>query len=273
MKAFLIWLLAAFAAPPAAAPPAQQQMSGAEAAAVHQAAERGALIYAYDQAAWHGTDDLAAKMPDYQTRVGGWIVDGPAEAPELVFFDKNEADPQALFVADFRDNRLVSSKVLGPADSRTLSPARKALIAALRTAKRALVQSGFKACKPELFNSVVLPPAKAGDPILIYFLTPQTVTQSVPFGGHYLFEIGPDGKVVGQRRFTNTCLEMPLNPPDGAKSAGIGVTHLLDPVPTEIHVFTSLTTHLPVFVATASNKHLWKVDGSAIGIVTWDIAH
>jgi hypothetical protein len=272
MNAFLIWLLAAIAPAPPAATPAPQ-MTAAEMAGVKQAIDRGTLIYAYDQAAWHGTDDLAARMPDYPTKVGGWIVDGPAEAPELVFFDKNETEPQAVYVADFRNNRLVSSKVLGPADDRALSAARKALIAALRTARHALVQSDFKACKPHPFNSVVLPPAKAGDPILVYFLTPQTQTDAVPMGGHYLFEIGSDGKVRGQRRFTKTCMEMPLGAQGGGKTEGIGMTHLLDPVPTEIHVFTSLTSHLPVYVGTASNKHLWKVDGPTISLIAQDITH
>ena len=87
MNAFLIWLLAAFAAPAPATPPVALPMSVTEAAAVHRAEERGTMIYAYDQAAWHGTDDLAAKAPDFATKVGGWIVDGPEEAPEIVFFD------------------------------------------------------------------------------------------------------------------------------------------------------------------------------------------
>jgi hypothetical protein len=272
MNGFLIWLLAGFAAP-AATPAPVLQISAIEKVGIQQALERGTLIYAYDQAAWHGTDDLAAKMPDYPTKVRGWIVDGPAEAPVLIFFDKNEADPRAVYIAQFRENRLVSGKVLGPADDRTLTPPRRAMIAALRTATQALVHSGFGACKTQPFNTVVLPPAKADGPIVVYFLTPQTATDAVPFGGHYRFEIGPDGKVHGQRRFTNTCLEMPLHPPGGEQSAGIGVTHLLDPVPTEIHVFTSLTTHLPVFVAITSNKHLWKVDGATIGLIAQDVTH
>src|SRR5689334_10306230 len=100
MNAFLIWLAVALAPPAAATPP--PQMSETEAVAVRQAEERGAMMYAYDQAAWHGTDDLMAKLPDFASRVGGWVVDGPAEAPELVFFDRDEADPHAIYIADFR---------------------------------------------------------------------------------------------------------------------------------------------------------------------------
>ena len=84
-------------------------MSESEAAAVRQAEQRGAMIYAYDQAAWHGTDDLRAKMPDFAGKVGGWIVDGPAEAPELVFYDKNAADPHAVDVAAVSDEELAKN--------------------------------------------------------------------------------------------------------------------------------------------------------------------
>ncbi|HEX5182486.1 MAG TPA: hypothetical protein VFW19_04965 [Allosphingosinicella sp.] len=278
MNAYLIWLLAAFAAPAAApaapaTPPAALPMSDAEAAAVHRAEERGVIIYAYDQAAWHGTDDLAAKMPDLATRIGGWIVDGPKETPEIVFFDKDEADPHAVYVADFRDNHLVSSKLLGPNDDRTLSESRKRLIAARRTATQALVRSGLGACKPQPFNTVVLPPATPGGSTLVYFLTPQTRTDAVPLGGHFLVEVGPDGKAGAPRRFTNSCLEMPLNPPGQARPVGLGVSHLLDPVPTEIHVFTSLTIHMPLFVDTEPSNSLWEVDGTKIRLMTRNVGH
>jgi hypothetical protein len=269
MKFLLLWLLAAFVLAPATpAPTPALHISDSETAAIRQASERGTLIYAYDQAAWHGTDDLTAKMPDFATKVGGWIVDGTALTPQLVFFDRNEADPQAVYVADFRDNRLVSGKVLAPSDDRSLSPARKALIAARRTAMQALGESGLRKCKAEPFNTVVLPPEKTGAPILVYFLTPQTRTDAVPVGGHFLVEVGPDGKARPPRRFANTCLEMPLHPPGEGQPAGLVVTHLLDPVPTEIHVFTALTIHLPLFVATTSNDSVWEVDGSRIRLVS-----
>src|SRR5687768_7777845 len=81
----MLALLAPIMAPAKPKAPASiPAVSAAEHAQLREVARRGALIYAYDQAAWHGTDDMVAKLPDYQNRVGGWIVDGPAEAPELV---------------------------------------------------------------------------------------------------------------------------------------------------------------------------------------------
>ena len=63
-----------------------------EAARLARARARGALLYAYDRAAWHGTDDLRTKLPDFAQRVGGYIVDGPAAAAQLTFFDKGAGD-------------------------------------------------------------------------------------------------------------------------------------------------------------------------------------
>lgn len=48
--------------------------------ALARASQRGALLYAYDQAAWHGTDDMLAKIGDPASRIGGYIVDGPRPA-------------------------------------------------------------------------------------------------------------------------------------------------------------------------------------------------
>ena len=48
------------------------------------------------------------------------------------------------------------------------------------------------------------------------------------------------------------------NPPKGA--AGASISHLLDPQPTEIHVFVSLNMPGKLFVITTSNKDLWLID-------------
>lgn len=118
-------LAALLGAAPAAAADKLGPISAADQQAIGDASARGSLIYAYDQAAWHGTDEMLAKLPDAGSKVGGWIVDGPANAPELIFVDRNEAAPHAVFFVDFRDGRLISSRAAGSADAE-LSPERKA---------------------------------------------------------------------------------------------------------------------------------------------------
>ena len=268
MRLPILWLAAALALMPARAASAEPEMQAAEAEAVRLALDRGALIYAYDRAAWHGTDDLNSKLPDYQSRVGGWIVDGPADAPQLVFFDKDEADPHAVYIARFRSAELIEGRLLAADDDRSLSPQRKSIIAARRAATDALVASKAKLCKKTSFNTVFLPPTSPGAPTFVYFLTPQTDPKAIPFGGHYRVEVGPDGRARKPRAFTNSCMEMPIEGKKGDRPEAIGISHLLDRTPTEIHVFSSLAARLPIFVIIAKTGKLWSVEGNRIRIVS-----
>lgn len=252
-----------------AAEAASPRVSAAEKAAIQAAVDRGSLIYAYDRAAWQGTDDLRAKHADASTRVGGWIVDGPAEAARLVFYDKDVADPKIVYVAEFARGRLKASRLLGAGDDRTLTAGREAMIAAVRAATASLVANVETRCKKEPFNTVVLPPASPGAPTLVYFLTPQTDLKAIPMGGHYRVEVGADGRAGKPRPFTNSCMEMPIQgekPKD--RPEALMITHLLDQVPTEMHVFSSLAAQLPIFVSTVDNKIVWEVWGARIRAVT-----
>lgn len=237
----------------------QPRVSAAEQAAIDLALARGRLIYAYDQAAWHGTDDMLAKIEHPETKVRAWIVDGPADAPTLIFFDQDRDDPHAVYVAQFRDGKLTSGRVLGPGDDRTLSPARKAMITARARALEAWQAAKPLYCSDKHPNTVVLPPERPGGPFLVYVMTPQTETGSYPFGGHFRVEVGADGTVGASRSFTNSCLSIPVSDKDGF----VTVTYLLDPVPTEIHVFTAMATQRGVVVVTGADR-LWAIDGGTI---------
>ena len=246
-------------------PAPAQVVSSAEESQLREIARRGALLYAYDQAAWHGTDDMVAKLPDYQSRVGGWIVDGPAEAPELVFFDNAGVRP--VYVARFRDGKLISGEVAS-AGAAELSAPRRRLIAARQAALAALDKSGAGRCSEAAMNSVVLPAAAPGEPTLVYFLEPQRVIDAFPFGGHYLFPVDPSGRAGPMRRFAKTCIEISrvAARKDDETVVALLITHLLDPLPTEIHVFSSLAARLPVTVGTRDGR-TWQVDGTRVRLI------
>jgi hypothetical protein len=102
----------------------------------------------------------------------------------------------------------------------------------------------------------------------MYLTTPQTTSGAYPLGGHYLLTIAPAGDIVSVRKFTNSCVN--LGPPPGrggrhGTPVGMFVTHLLDPLPTEIHVFTSLSAKQPVFVGIGNPPRVWMVTGDGIG--------
>jgi hypothetical protein len=259
MRMLIVTLLAALASNASA-----QQDTQSEALA--RASSRGALLYAYDQAAWHGTDDMLTKLKDPSNEVGGYIVDGPVTAPRLIFFDK--AGHGAVYIATFSGNRLVEGHVLSGDEDRTLSPLDQRMILAVGAARTAISKDGnVRPCASRPFNTVVLPPESSDGPVPVYFLTPQVVTNTVPFGGHFEIDVDAQGNAGNVRQFSKSCFDMPTSAslPAGAKPESLVVTHLLDPVPTEIHVFNSLVLRMPVMVSTVSNKMIWPVEGAKIG--------
>ena len=114
----------------------------------------------------------------------------------------------------------------------------------------------------------ILPPKAPGGPAIAYLLSSRIKMDELPLGGHYSIEVSDDGRVGPIRKFTNGCVNSPLNAglkgKEGAKVAGLSITHLLDPTPTEIHVFSSMTAKLPIFVLTTQNQRLWNVNGSRV---------
>ena len=86
---------------------------------------------------------------------------------------------------------------------------------------------------------------------------PQETLDEVPLGGHYRFEV-LDGKIVDSRTFTNSCISLPTGADDeGNKPAGLTISHLLDPIPTEIHVFSTYAARVPIYVITSQNERIW----------------
>lgn len=232
-------------------------MTTAEEAAVQRALDRGTVMFYYDQAAWHGTDEFMVKARDRMASSGGWIVDGPASAPEIIFFDKDLKTPHAIFVADFVGDKIVSSRVVEGTPDATLTASRLQMIGALRTARAAIHKAGLVPCTNAPFNTIVMPPSGAGAPTTVYFLSAQTETQTIPFGGHYAVEVSADGTASAPRPFTKACLNMT---PESGKDqpAALVVTHILGSTPTEIHAFSMLAAKTPVYVGTS--KAMWSLD-------------
>jgi hypothetical protein len=262
----LLLLLAAALA--AASVPTAAQTPGASGNPLQSAADlavrRGQLLYAYDQAAWHGTDDFRAKFPSDVQRAGGWVVTGTVAETSLVFFDRDPARPKAIYRARLAGSRLVSSDRAKPGED-SLGTEELAIIAARSRALETFQAAKVGLCSKAPANVAILPPERTGGPHIVYLMTPRTEADKLPFGGHFSVEVFADGRTGPVRKFTNTCLNLPTRPPggDGSTPAGLFVTHLLDPTPTEIHVFNSLAMKLPVLVGT-SNRIVWAVEGSGI---------
>ncbi len=231
MRRFLL-LLAACTALPAAAQTAPAP-TAAERAELDRIVARGRLMAAYDRAAWLGTDDIMARMRDWRDRLGGWIVDGPMDAPTVIFHDRSDP-PRALYSARLVGGKLVDA-TMPSGDATTLSPERIRLIAARNAAAKAIGDARIAPCSTA-FNSIVVPPAPSGGPISVYFLTAQTRDGELPVGGHYRVDVAADGRAGAPHAFSKGCMTMPP-PAKGMRDVMGFVTTLTAPLPNEAHSF------------------------------------
>ncbi|HYG30592.1 MAG TPA: hypothetical protein VD887_10295 [Allosphingosinicella sp.] len=249
-------VLAAMAAP-AGAQPAQSDQ-----AAIDFALARGRLLYAIDRAAWVGTDDMMEQVPGWRTAgMRGYVVERDGAGFAVTFYGGDEAGPVAFYRGRVEEQRVVSREVF-PAAAR---PPLTTLQRRLAGARDAVLRSSRRApCGSAPFNSAVIPPPTEDGPIDVYLLTPQTSSASVPLGGHYRATVAADGSVTGERAFMNSCMELPAGP---AGAEAFFVTHLLDRVPTEIHVFSSLAARTPIYVAITRPVRVYAVTGDGIRLV------
>ncbi len=259
-KAALVATCLALSLPTAFAAPAAETgpQSPERLAAIHAT---GAMIYAYDRAAWVATDAmLAAVRPEQLSAVRGWVVTPDGDDLLVTFQSDTGEAAQQFFQAWVRDGRVVRTQI--SAERQSLSQAEAMLARARDAAFEDADKRKLKTCTPARFNSVVLPPEAPGMPVRVYLLSAQVTEGSWPLGGHYLMLVDDTGKVRSSRGFMNSCLPL-AKPKTAPATAAFFVTHLLDQTPTEIHAFTAIASAVPIVVATPDKK-LWSVSRSGI---------
>jgi hypothetical protein len=226
---------------------------------------RGRLLFDVDRAAWVTTDDLQARVSRADLElVRGWTVERDGASFSVTYFVGEGESRAALYRARVENRQVVSREVFAAGVRPLLTLLQRRLADAFVAASRIDEQP----CTPARFNVAVIPPDTPDGPIDVYALTPQTNTNVFPFGGHYRATIAADGTLSAKRGFMRSCFNMPRQEPgrDGAP-AGLFLTHLLDPIPTEIHVFMSITIGMPVFVGTDHPRRAWAVTGEAIRLI------
>jgi hypothetical protein len=240
-----------------------ESLPPAEQTSINRASERGRQKYELDRAAWVSTDSMVAQLPkDRLAKVKGWIVENDGDTYTAIYYGNENNGPVAIFVADVRNGVTAKAKEIKADAPPVLTETEKRMI----EARAAAMAEKLTPCAQAKFNTIVVPPTGADTPVEVYLLTPQVQTKALPFGGHFLVTVGADGKVTGSRPFTKSCIDLSLEGDKGRQPIGLMITHLLDPTPTEIHVFNALSSHLAVYVSTAPNR-IWKVDGARISAV------
>lgn len=231
-----------------------------EESALRMAERTGSLIFRHDRAAAVATDALAkAHGFKRDERLQGWVSEELGQDIVVTFLGSKKGDPaEALYrVKVDSDGRLVGKAVV-LATPEPLSDF-EAGAAKARSIATALE---FQPCA-EKYNSVVLPSEGGISTWVVYLLPSTTEKHVVPIGGAYRVEVDNGSGEAKIRPFTRTCIQLQNEP----KALGLIVTHLLDPVPTEVHVFWSIWAKKPIVVSTPPHGTVWLVDGASIKLV------
>ncbi|ASF47747.1 hypothetical protein [Methylovulum psychrotolerans] len=118
------------------------------------------------------------------------------------------------------------------------------------------------------YRTVVLPPKKAQKSITVYIMGIPSLMAGIMGGRHFRVEVSPDGgSVLSVTPSTQTCLfTKPNAMPNGAKSVGALMTHILSVAPTEFQVFLSLYNKQPLYVGTKAG--VWRIENGKVSYVS-----
>lgn len=257
------WWLAAFMVVPFAhaqedAPAALGDAQVAQ--AILDAEATGRAIYLHDQAAAVATDAVmklkAFRQDGKRGQLAGWITEQRDEGIVVTFLS-SESIPRARYRATVASDGRVTGEVEALEEPAALSSYELGAARARATAATAK----FEPCS-KTYNSVVLRDDREGGGWIAYLLPGTTQHGVVPIGGSYRLDLDATGeKVVGQRGFTRSCIVLE-NPRD---AVAIMITHLMDPVPTEVHVFWSAWARKPMYVGTSQGG--WKIENGRIALM------
>lgn len=232
-------------------PPTPTPLSAADTAAALSRAERlGKAIFLQDLAAERATDAIRAKYRAFgkDTRVRGWITEEHDGQYRVSYID---ATPAVLYRIEMDADGTPAGEVQVLSEPAPLSAYETAAATA-----RSLAMTAQVAPCAKTYNSVALP--EDDGRWAVYLLPATTLPNVVPLGGSHRLDIA-DGRITASRGFTRTCIQLGRTPSKrGVTVVGMMVTHLLDPTPTEVHVYWSLWARTPMYVATTDGQ-LWEI--------------
>ncbi|MEO9763275.1 MAG: hypothetical protein ABJF49_06130 [Marinomonas sp.] len=238
--------------------PDQTELSDTDKQQLQHALHRGQALYNYDRAAWLATDAMLEAIKDPAGEgLRGWIVEEEETSWRVTFYKGEGGGYAGVFEGIFDGQKLTSSGRV-PSDRAPFDAKQTALVKARDAVKDVELQR----CSSQPFNLVIMPTGKADGGLFVYYLVPQSKADAVHLGGHYRFEVR-DGEQVDMRKFTNSCIELGgAEVEEETKPAALMISHILDRVPTEIHVFSTFALRTPIYVSTTQNKGLWAAEVS-----------
>jgi hypothetical protein len=239
-------------------------MTRAEIAAVERTAERGRLLVAIARAGFIASQDMLTRLSDPAgAGITGWIAEPQGNGLDVTFYAAGESGPVAVYRASVLGTRVVSREIFLGADRPALSP----LQARMAAARAATDPIEHTLCSERPFDVLVMPPAAPDGSIDVYQITPPSRGRLL-LGGHFRSTVAPGNTISETRGFAATCTEIDIPPAAaGTRPAPIGVTHLLDPAPTELHLYLAQIAGRPLLVATGEPQRVWLVTPDRIAEV------
>jgi hypothetical protein len=217
--------------------------------------QRGRELYAYDQAAWHGTDAFLALHPNTEglTRYictktpKGWLVTFPkwniAHDHLIAAYEARQTEAPNVYKATAVEPSRETSDALVPMEL------------ALETALR-----DFQGAKRP-YNDAVLP--APGGQLYVYIYPAPTENDVWPLGGDVRYTISADGKqVVEKHQMHKSILDMKYDPKQQTV-AGYH-THILSDIPEDTDVLYVLERRplMPEYVGSKRGIFVIATDGS-----------
>ncbi|HYD14129.1 MAG TPA: hypothetical protein VEC11_14880 [Allosphingosinicella sp.] len=251
------------ARPPIVMPP--EPLTRAQLAELQAAATRGRLLGMIERAGRAGTQDMLSHVsnPD-GAGISGWIAEAEGNGTSVTFYADTDAGPVIVYRVTFNGGRAVDRDIHLAGTRPALNPLQARMAAARAVAAR----QEHRPCGADQFNYFVVPPLTPDGPVDVYQISPQTQRNVYPLGGHFRTSVAADGSVVATRGYTNACVSATVtDPPAGARPAPIAVTHLMDPLPQDIHPFLSAWTGHPLLVVAGDPQRLFAVTPEGIAEV------
>lgn len=231
--------------------------------------ERGIELLERDDAAWVATDQMLADFDNnpQSANISGWVTSKLEDGTYRVTFVASDEDKlTAAHISIVKGREILSTEVYPAAAYRPdLSDNEISMFRARKIAFKAIEDE--QRCTRQLNTAVIETP----DGFDVYVLAPESENNTVSIGRHYRVPVSRDGKAGPFEKFSNSCLMLDTKTSDGNSLVGLSVTHLLDDIPAETHVFKSLRHQTPIYVMTTQNRLLWSVEGANIQLIQQDL--
>lgn len=217
---------------------------------------RGRALYAYDQAAWHGTGAIFELKPD-TNGLTHYICARTSTGWQVTFLKWNETHDKLLVAYEAKESKP------GKYEARKMDPP-VAASSDLAAMERALVLALANFPRPDRpYNTAILP--APGGNFYVYLYPGQTKATVWPIGGDVRYTISSDGRqIVEKRQLHKTILDTENK--TGAAAVGGYHTHVLTDVPEDTDVLYVLTRRPSVPEYVGAGKRVFEVN--ADGTIT-----